>query len=89
MIYVAVDFSLNSPGICIHDDSKDSYHFVSYIKRGQGTKKDQKKQEDISLLKDTTLIYQPDWDKAITIQVLKYLKLEDIQEPLKTLLILY
>ena len=64
MIYVAVDFSLNSPGICIHDDSKDSYHFVSYIKRGQGTKKDQKKQEDISLLKDTTLIYQPDWDKS-------------------------
>lgn len=64
MIYVAVDFSLNSPGICIHDDSKDSYHFVSYIKRGQGTKKDQKKQEDISLLKDTTLVYQPDWDKS-------------------------
>lgn len=64
MIYVAVDFSLNSPGICIYDDSTNEYHFVSYIKRGQGTKKEQKKQEEIALLEDTTLIYQPDWDKS-------------------------
>lgn len=64
MIYVTVDFSLNSPGICIFDDSNQRYHFVSYIKKGQGTKKEQKHQENISSLSDVLLIHQPDWDKG-------------------------
>lgn len=64
MIYVAVDFSLNSPGICIFDDSTQKYHFLSYIKKGQGTKKEQKHQENIQALDDVLLVHQPDWDKG-------------------------
>lgn len=63
MVFVAVDFSLNSPGICIFDDSTNKYHFLSYIKQGLGTKKEQKHQENIQALKDVTLIHQPDWNK--------------------------
>ena len=59
--YVSIDFSLNSPGICIYQDSTKEYHFFSYIKEGQGTKKERAWQEDISHLKGVTLINQPDW----------------------------
>lgn len=61
MNYIAVDFSLNSPGICIYNDKSKRYHFISYIKPNIGTKIEQKFQEEISLLKDITLIYQPDF----------------------------
>jgi hypothetical protein len=59
--YVAVDFSLNSPGICIYNDKSKKYQFISYIKAKTGTKAEQAFQEDISKLKDVTLIYQPDF----------------------------
>lgn len=61
MNYVAVDFSLNSPGICIYNDKSKSYKFISYIKLKTGTKDEQSFQEDISKLKDVALIYQPDF----------------------------
>ena len=61
MNYLAIDFSLNSPGVCIYNDKSKKYHFIAYMKPGTGTKKDRKLQEEISLLKDVTLIYQPDF----------------------------
>lgn len=61
MNYVAVDFSLNSPGICIYNDKSKKYQFISYIKQKTGTKAEQAFQEDISKLKDVALIYQPDF----------------------------
>lgn len=61
MNYVSVDFSLNSPGIAVYNDKSKQYHFVSYIKPKTGTKAEQKLQEELSLLKDVTLVYQPDF----------------------------
>lgn len=61
MNYVSVDFSLNSPGIAIYNDKSKQYHFVSYIKPKTGTKAEQKLQEELSLLQDVTLVYQPDF----------------------------
>jgi hypothetical protein len=58
MTYVTIDFSLNSPGICIF---KDKYHFISYLKPKSGTKKEQRIQEDIALLSDVVLKEQPDF----------------------------
>ena len=63
MNFVAVDFSLNSPGICIYNDKSKKYHFISYIKPKTGTKQEQKFQEELALLKDVTLIHQPDFTK--------------------------
>jgi hypothetical protein len=63
MNYLAVDFSLNSPGICIYNDKSKKYHFIAYMKPGTGSKKEQALQEQMSLLKDVTLIYQPDFTK--------------------------
>jgi Holliday junction resolvasome RuvABC endonuclease subunit len=59
MNFITIDFSLNSPGICIY--SNNSYNFIGYLKPGTGTKKEQKLQEDLNLLKDTQITYQPDW----------------------------
>lgn len=59
MNFVTIDFSLNSPGICIF--SKDKYHFIGYLKPGTGTKAEQKLQEELNLLEDTIITYQPDW----------------------------
>ena len=63
MNYLAVDFSLNSPGICLYNDKSKKYHFISYMKPGTGTKSEQKLQEEMSLIKDVTLISQPDFKK--------------------------
>ena len=63
MNYLAVDFSLNSPGVCLYNDKSKKYNFISYMKPGTGTKKDQKLQEEMSLLKDVTLVSQPDFSK--------------------------
>ena len=60
MNYLAVDFSLNSPGICVYNDKSKNYHFISYIKPKTGTKAEQRLQEEISLLKDVTLVSQPE-----------------------------
>ena len=58
MTYVTIDFSLNSPGVCIF---KDTYHFISYLKPKSGTKKQQLLQEDMGLLSDVILKEQPDF----------------------------
>lgn len=63
MNYLAVDFSINSPGICLYNDKSKRYHFISYMKPGTGTKKDQKLQEEMSQLRDVTLVSQPDFKK--------------------------
>ena len=55
---IAIDFSINSPGICLLKDGKPYY--ISYLKPGTGTKKEQKLQEEMNLLDDVTLIYQPE-----------------------------
>lgn len=59
MNYITIDFSLNSPGICVFDGTK--YTFISYLKEGSGSKKDQKLQEEFSLLKGAKLMNQPDF----------------------------
>lgn len=58
---VTVDFSLNSPGICIWTSDKNEYQFISYLKAGTGTKAEQRRQEEISTFSDVTLFHQPDW----------------------------
>jgi hypothetical protein len=62
MNYVGIDYSLNSPGISIYNDKSKKYHFLSYIKPGTGTKAEQRLQEEIGLLKDVTLVEQPDFN---------------------------
>lgn len=61
--FIAIDFSLNSPGICVYNDKKKKYHFISYIKPKTGTKQEQQIQEQISTLEDVSLIHQPDFNK--------------------------
>ena len=61
MNLVTVDFSLNSPGICIWTSDKNEYQFISYLKANTGTKAEQKRQEEISTFSDVTLFHQPDW----------------------------
>lgn len=61
MVYATIDFSLNSPGICIFNSSTKQYHFISYLKPGSGTKKEQKIQDDMGLLTEVTLVEQPDF----------------------------
>ena len=60
MHIVAVDFSLNSPGIVIITPKKE-IKFISYIKAGIGTKAETKMQEELALLKDATLKFQPEF----------------------------
>jgi len=59
MNFITIDFSLNSPGICIFSNNK--YHFIGYLKPNTGTKVEQKIQQQLSLLEDTQIVYQPDW----------------------------
>jgi hypothetical protein len=59
MNFVTIDFSLNSPGICIF--SNDKYYFIGYLKPGTGTRAEQKLQEELNLLEDTRITNQPDW----------------------------
>jgi hypothetical protein len=62
MNFVTIDFSLNSPGICIFNDKRKQYHFIAYLKKN-GSKKAIKLQEEMGLLDDVTLVFQPDWEK--------------------------
>jgi len=62
---VTVDFSLNSPGICVWQSDTNEYQFISYIKAGSGTKAEQKRQEEISTFSDVTLVHQPDWKSSV------------------------
>lgn len=57
MQIIAVDFSLNSPGIVVL--TPKGLKFISYLKAGTGTKAETKIQEELSLLKDITLKFQP------------------------------
>lgn len=61
MNYIAIDFSLNSPGICLYNDKSKKYKFISYIKPKTGTKKEQALQEELGLLQDVTIVHQPDF----------------------------
>ena len=76
MNYLAVDFSLNSPGICIFNDKRKDYHFISYIKPKTGTKAEQKLQEELSLLKDVTLVSQPDFTNNESFSSAELLKIK-------------
>lgn len=76
MNFLAVDFSLNSPGICIYNDKSKKYHFVSYMKPGTGTKAEQKLQEELSLLADITLVNQPDFTNTETFSSAELLKVK-------------
>lgn len=59
MNFVTIDFSLNSPGICIFSNNR--YNFIGYLKPNSGTKAEQKIQEELNLLEDTQISHQPDW----------------------------
>jgi hypothetical protein len=59
MNFVTIDFSLNSPGICVFKDNK--YNFIGYLKPKTGTKKEQQLQEELNMLEDTQISHQPDW----------------------------
>ena len=65
MNLVTVDFSLNSPGICIWQSDTNRYHFISYLKPNSGTKAEQKRQEEIETFPDVSLIHQPDWKASV------------------------
>lgn len=69
---IAVDFSINSPGICLLKDGR--LHYISYLKPKTGTKKQQALQEEMNLLDDVTLIYQeePNIDKKELIRVMRH-----------------
>lgn len=81
MNFVTIDFSLNSPGICIY--SNNEYHFIGYLKPGTGTKKEQKLQEELNLLGDTQITQQPNWtnnenySKSEMIKIQRHMKTAD------------
>jgi len=76
MNYLAVDFSLNSPGICIYNDKSKNFHFISYIKPKTGTKAEQRLQEEISLFSDVTLVSQPDFTNKESFSSAELLKIK-------------
>lgn len=81
MNFVTIDFSLNSPGICVYSNNK--YYFIGYLKPKTGTKKEQKMQEELNLLKDTQISHQPDWtnnenySKSEMIKIQRHMKTAD------------
>ena len=81
MNFITIDFSLNSPGICVY--SEGNYNFIGYLKPGTGTKKEQKIQEELELLKDTQIAFQPDWtnnenySKSEMIKIQRHMKTAD------------
>lgn len=64
MTYVTIDFSLNSPGICIFHNKK--YTFLSYIKPKSGTKKELAIQEKMAELTDVIYTLQPDFKNNLS-----------------------
>lgn len=72
MNIIAIDFSINSPGICLIKDGKP--HYISYLKPKTGTKKQQALQEEMNLLDDVTLIYQeePNVEKQELVRVMRH-----------------
>lgn len=82
MIYVTIDFSLNSPGICIYTED-NKYNFIGYLKPKTGTKKEQRMQEELNMLDGVQMSYQPDWtnneaySKSEMIKVQRHMKTAD------------
>jgi len=74
MNFVTIDFSLNSPGICIFNDKRKQYHFIAYLKKN-GSKKAIKLQEEMGLLDDVTLVFQPDWEKDVDYSSIEFNKI--------------
>jgi hypothetical protein len=74
---VTIDFSINSPGVCILKDGKP--YFISYLKPKTGTKKEQKLQEEMGMLDDVTLIYQeePNIEKQELTRVLRHINIAE------------
>lgn len=79
MNYVTIDFSLNSPGICVFNKNI-GYTFISYLKPGSGTKKDQKLQEEFGMLKGAILREQPEYAKNKEYSYSEFAKIERYME---------
>ena len=79
MNYVTIDFSLNSPGICVYNKNI-GYTFISYLKPGSGTKKDQKLQEEFGMLKGAILREQPEYAKNKEYSSSEFAKIERYME---------
>jgi len=75
MNFITIDFSLNSPGICLFNDNTNQYHFISYLKRS-GTKKAIKTQEDLALMEGVTLVFQPDWETHVDYSSIELAKIK-------------
>lgn len=75
MNFITIDFSLNSPGICVFNDNTEKYHFISYLKRS-GTKKAIKTQEDLALIEGVTLVFQPDWETHLDYSSIELAKIK-------------
>lgn len=75
MNVVGIDFSINSPGICVLKDGKP--HWISYLNSTKSTKKDKALQEEMSQLSDVTLIFQdePDISKHELTRVNRHIKI--------------
>ena len=75
MNFITIDFSLNSPGICLFNDNTNQYYFISYLKRS-GTKKAIKIQEDFALIEGVTLVFQPDWETHVDYSSIELAKIK-------------
>lgn len=75
MNFITIDFSLNSPGICVFNSNTEQYHFISYLKRS-GTKKAIKMQEDFALIEGVTLVFQPDWETHVDYSSIELAKIK-------------
>jgi len=75
MNFITIDFSLNSPGICVFNSNTEQYHFISYLKR-TGTKKAIKMQEDFALIEGVTLVFQPDWESHVDYSSIELAKIK-------------
>lgn len=75
MNFITIDFSLNSPGICVFNSNTEQYHFISYLKK-TGTKKAIKMQEDLALMEGVTLVFQPDWETHVDYSSIELAKIK-------------
>ena len=73
MTYIAIDYSLNSPGICIYYNKQ--YYFVGYLKPKTGTKKEQKMQIEINKLNRVHVLAQPDFKNDLTYSSAEFAKI--------------
>jgi hypothetical protein len=64
MIYIGIDFSINSPGICIWSDLGQHYDFISLPAPKLGTKREQALQDELAQLEGVHLERQPPFQKG-------------------------